>query len=128
MLIAVAYVPNEETVTAAEFDRALQYNAKAFWMWAVQAAFVWWAASLWWATIPAIHTVHSAAAWFSCRRRARLRRETFGPAFRGCYHDALKGLLPRPLELRYQSSKSDVHWQRDPSDVESCRADLRDAA
>ena len=79
MLIAVAYVPDKKTGTAAEFDRASQFNAKAFWMWAVQAAFVCLSASLWWAIIPAFHAVHSAVAWSSCRRGAeRLRHETIG--------------------------------------------------
>lgn len=128
MLIAVAYVPDKDNATTAEFDRAAQYNAKTFWIWAVQAAFVWWGASLWWATIPAIHVVYSAVAWVSCRRAARLRREAFALAFRRCYYEALRGRPLSPFELRHQSSKADNHWSRELPDVRSRRTPLRDAA
>lgn len=66
------------SATAADFDRAAQRQANAFWGWAVVAGLVWWQASVWWAIIPALAAVWYAVGSVVCTRSAgKLRAGTY---------------------------------------------------
>lgn len=75
MLIAVAYVPNRKTSTAAHFERAADENARVFWLWFVAAAIVVLGAPLWWVAVPGIHVICAGIAWLSCRDHAERLRD-----------------------------------------------------
>lgn len=75
MLIAVPFVPNADRATATEYDRAADDNTRAFWMWAISAAFIFSGAPRWWwVAVPAVLAIYSAVAWLSCTRHARRLR------------------------------------------------------
>ena len=106
MLTAMGFVPDIDSANAAEFDRAASENVFAFWLWAGSAGFVWLAASLWWAAVPAVVAIHAAIAWVSCTRAAqRLRHETSGLPNRN--DGTLRECAARSIELEQQSSKGD---------------------
>ena len=66
------------TATAADFDKAAQKNANAFWVWLVAAGIVWWLASIWWAALPAALALWTGCTSMSCTRYAnKLRNGTF---------------------------------------------------
>lgn len=73
--MAVGFVPARDNATAADFGRAADENVFAFWWWAGSAIFVGVGASFWWAAVLGAVAMHSAVAWFSCRRHAQRLRQ-----------------------------------------------------
>ena len=57
------------TATAADFDRAAQRHANAFWLWAIAAGALAYFLG-WWALIPAALAVWSAVSSIGCTRAA----------------------------------------------------------
>lgn len=67
------------SATAADFDRAANRNASAFWGWFITAGVVWFLApSWWWALVPGLLCMWNAANSFGATRAAQaLRNGTY---------------------------------------------------
>jgi len=69
---------NARTATAADFDKAADASARAFWVAAVIAGAVWWFAGPWWAAVPALISLYCGLqAVGASRAAANLRSGTY---------------------------------------------------
>lgn len=69
---------NARTATAADFDKASENNARAFWLTVVIAGMVWWFAGGWWAVLPAVISLYCAAQAVGANRAAaKMRAGTY---------------------------------------------------
>lgn len=67
------------SATAADFDRAAQRNANAFWRWLVATGVCWWVApSWWWAVVPGLLCLWNASNSIGATLAGRsLRKGTY---------------------------------------------------